>query len=412
MTHFTKSILKPGTYHSPDGIVEVTPERLRHWEAGVKKLQKAGYAIPSHFDHSNEIDMLEPIAMDVLERRRNRSAEATVGRLKDMKVAPDGQSAEIVLETLTPGAKQSVESNAVYVSPVIFPQWKDGAGNVYDDVITSFDLVDHPVDHSQSSFVPSQRMSVIHAIRMGVNSKPFRLGPPPMEEKDVPDDETESTDSEAPDQELPPEPEPEPEMGSGGDSQNLADVIQALQGMNIVLPPDTSPGNFLDRLHTALLTAAAHQGLDNGAGGDMGEQPAEAASPMIATMSVQQRATHNYAQNQYSAGIKSRLESLLKTGRCKPSEADQKRREITAVRLSLSPNGTPRKSSVEQWIESREVVPKGTFWSAEQKSESKAQRLSVSEPPTEWNATSALKEKLTPKQVQEGVDALLPRRSK
>ena len=124
---FSKAILSVGTYHSPDGTVHVTPERLRHWEKQVSKLQEVGYAIPSHFDHANEIDLLSPIDETTLKNRISRSAQATVGKLKSFRVSEDGNSAEIMLETLTPKAKDVVGSNAVYVSPVIFPEWRDGA---------------------------------------------------------------------------------------------------------------------------------------------------------------------------------------------------------------------------------------------------------------------------------------------
>lgn len=409
---FSKSILKVGTYHSPDGVVEVTPQRLKHWASETKRLQNVGYAIPSHFDHSNELDLLEPIAMDALARRQNRSAEVTVGKLADMRVAPDGQSAEIVLETLTPGATEAVSSNAVYVSPVIFPEWKDGAGNTYRDVITSFDLVDHPVDHSQSSFVPAQRMSqLVRAIRMGVNTKPFRLGPVMDEDEDNKPEDEETTSSEdgavdsGESSESEEAPEPESQNLDDTNSQNLVEVIGALQRMNIVLPPDTSPTNFLDRLHTALLTAAAHQGLDGGdPTGDMGEGTPEAASPMIATMSVQARSAMQYAQSQYRDNIAKRLAALLRSGRCKPVEADQQKRVLSAVRLSLGKDGKPHKSEVEKWIDSREAVPKGTFWTQEQRTNA-AQKLSIVEAPTSWETTGGTS-KLSSKEVEAGVAAL------
>ena len=131
MQTFSKAILKCGTYHSPDGIVDVTPDRLNHWASGIAKLQSVGYSIPSHFDHGSELDLLTPIPNDELARGVSRSAQATVGRLKEFRVSADGQSAEIMLETLTPRAKEAVAANAIYVSPVIFPQWKDGAGNEF-----------------------------------------------------------------------------------------------------------------------------------------------------------------------------------------------------------------------------------------------------------------------------------------
>lgn len=396
---FSKSILKVGTYHSPDGVVKVTPERLRHWARETKRLQSVGYAIPSHFDHSNELEELEPIAMDVLDRKQTRSASRTVGKLSDIRVSKDGQSAEIVLETLTPQATEAVKSNSVYVSPVIFPEWKDGAGNSYRDVITSFDLVDHPVDYSQTSFVPAQKLGLVPAIRMGVNTKPFRLGAAMAdEEKEYDEFEEDSTDTEGdeggsdsvPDTSMdepaeetaPPTPvDTDPTDDIESNAQALGDVIAALQGMNIILPPDTAAGNFLERLHTALLTAQAHQGMGGNPGEMPGEQIPEAASPQIATMSVQQR-------QRVSKSLTQRIEALLKSGRCKPVEANNQKRALQTVRLSLDSEGNPRKSHIERWIEAREDVPEGTFWSNKQKTS--ATKLSRVPAPQTWNAFEAI----------------------
>lgn len=422
MAHFKKTVLEVGTYHSPQGVVEVTPERLKHWESGVKQLQAARYAIPSHFDHSDRLEDLEPIAMDSLKRdmKRKRSAGNTVGRLTDFKVAEDGQSAEIIVETLREDAKQAVESNSVYVSPVIFPEWKDGAGRVYHDVITSVDLVDHPVDYSQSSFTPVLAMSTIPVIRMGL--QPYRLGlPMEMEDEDKkkkPESESEdkpesdepiTMEMEAEDETLPdPEPAPEPAPDY---SQALADVVGALAKMDIVLPEDTSPENFLDRLHVALLTAAAHQGVDAGAApGD--EQP-EAATPAIATMSLAAQNALKFAEKQHNAQVSRSLDALLKTGRATPAEVNVKRRELSAIKLSLDNDGNPRASDVEKWIDSRRAVPKGTFWTPGQRSQFEAKRLSLVTPPEGKEATIAPNSnKLSHEQVQHGVALLTAHRKR
>lgn len=173
---FRKAILKVGKYHSPDGEVEVTPSRLFHWSRQVARLQANNYAIPMHWDHAATEEHLQPISMDAIDDERRRSAARTVGKLERFEVAPDGQSAEITVRTLTPSATEAVGSNAVFVSPVIFPQWKDGSGQTYADVITSIDLVDHPVDNSQGQFIEATPTALSCCIRMGLGSTAFREG--------------------------------------------------------------------------------------------------------------------------------------------------------------------------------------------------------------------------------------------
>jgi hypothetical protein len=418
---FTKSILKVGTYHSPDGVVNVTPERLKHWERETRRLQSVGYAIPSHFDHASELDLLEPIAMDVLQRGQNRSAAATVGKLESFKVLPDGKSAEITLHTLTPKASEVVGNNTVYVSPVIFPEWKDGAGNTYRDVITSFDLVDHPVDYSQTSFVP--------AVRMGLNKRPFllgglrmsttanrpakrrdtlarrarfqaavRMGLDDMEKDDdvLPADPSgEDTDSAAddasPTDTLGVEPTQAPDI--------LDSVLNLLAEYGVVLPDDTTDENIISHLRVALTALLNSEGDPAGDDesddllGEPGAMPTAsgsdmpvASAPNIATLSVQQRALLTYAETMHKNAVGQRLQAVLKSGRCTPAEADSQQRLLQAVKLNLTKAGTPAATDVEKWIESREAVPEGTFWSDKQRTQA-AQVLSVVEPRSEWTTS-------------------------
>lgn len=431
---FTKSILKVGTYHSPDGTVVVTPERLRHWERETRRLQNAKYAIPSHFDHASELDMLEPIAMDVLKRKQNRSASATVGHLESFKVAPDGKSAEIVLTTLTPTAQEKVASNAVYVSPVIFPEWKDGAGNKYRDVITSVDLVDHPVDYSQSSFIPAIRMGLsstpylLSGIRMARKPKPkqrsvaarrarlanaIRMGTMPDDDEeeygkkdaDVGADAAMDTDSAPADDAMDATADDTPaddgmspsDIGIGESEafDALDQVLNLLAEFGVTLPDDTDDSTIIRHLRVAL-TALLNSGetddddTDDTVEDMTGELPTTApggmptaSAPNIATMSVQQRATLTYAENLHKKTVNDRLDALLKSGRCTPAECDTRKRQLQAVKLSLTADGTPKPSDVEKFIESREAIPEGTMWTAEQRTRA-ATKLSVVNAPTQW----------------------------
>lgn len=422
MAHFQKSVLKVQTYHSPQGVVEVTPERLRHWAKETRRLREANYAIPIHFDHGEDEDELKPVAMEVFNRsvKKGRSASNTVGRLHDFIVAEDGQSATVTVEVLRKDAIEAAQTNAVYVSPVIFPEWKDGAGQVYQDVITSFDLVDHPVDYSQSTFTPVTTMSVIPVIRMGL--QPYRLGLPMEDEEKDKDKESEgdkpvemSTDegsSEIEDSDDEALPEATDESGAA-DSLKLTDVLSSLGNMNIVLPMDTTAENFLDRLHTALLTAAAQQGLEADGNGLGADQQPEAATPSIATMSLAAQNAMKFAARQHSQSIQKNLETLLKTGRCTPAEAEERKRGLGVLKLSLDDKGNPRPSDIEKWIDSRKAVPKGTFWTPGQRSEYEAKRLSlVSQPAGREAKIDHQTNALSPEEIKQNVEKLTAHRKR
>lgn len=385
---FQKSILKVGRYHSPDGEIEVTPQRLRHWANQFKRLHNARQVVPMHWDHGSDLENLQPVAMDAFQRRE-RSARNSVGRMRDFRVSPSGDSAEVIFETRDAQATKAVGQNNVYVSPVIFPKWRDGAGNQYRDLITHLDLVNHPVDHSQSDARPvktSNRMPVVAcALRMGLDVKPYRMGALAVDdERDDMELENDGTDDLMGDGDQMADDGGEMadqgdfDMGSDDDydflddgidepeGPGVGDLMMALADHGVVLPDDTNDSNFMDRLRTALI---AKKGGEPDVGGledqDTFDQPGDTivADPQMATMSLERQ----YANREYQARLKRQLDSLLKTGRCTPAEFEQRKHEAAAVRLSLNSQGEPKPTKLAEWIKDRRSLPQGAVWSNKEK---------------------------------------------
>lgn len=428
-------MLKVGTYHGPDGVVVVTPERLKRWERGVRELQALNYAIPSHFGHAKmgDNELLEPVKMSALKENLDRSAKATVGLCKSFRVAPDGQSAELVLETRTKEASEKVETNVTYVSPVIHPAWRDGSGRMHYDILTSFDLVDHPVDYSQSSFVKTVRMGIstqpsASGIYMTVKpAKPLdsrartarkhlwaqiqhtlgfkkslqRLGiePDGDEKKDPPADDANKGDAaDAIDDAGGNDPAPDankdgaPDVGAAPDVGNGYDkmdqVLDLLGQFGVSLPDDTTDENLIQHLRVALtaLLGAPQDGVAEDQSnqmmpGGMNNTP-QVSSPMIATMSVQERAQAEYMGALYAGDLNRRINEIFESGRCTPAMRDEQLRKNGPIRLSLDNRGTKIAQPIEEWVAWCEKLPAGTFWDATQKTQA-AQRLSVVQPPEE-----------------------------
>jgi hypothetical protein len=398
MAKFRKAILKTGTYHSPDGKVEVTTDRLRNWELQFGRMTRAKQVVPIDWDHADTAEALQPLTMDVYHRRR--SAKSTIGHLADFRVNDAGDAAEITLDIRAPKAAEAAELNTVYVSPVLFPEWRDGAGNCYRDAITHVDMVNHPVDHSQTPFVPVESQTIACALRMSLNAKPYRLSEEPMDDDKKPDDEEtpETPEDAEPAEDTPAEPPPPPENASTVD-----DILEGLRTFNIVLPDGTNGSNLLERLHSALLTAAAHQG--KGPNDDAQAPPADTKieDPAIATMSLQARAALSWAEGQYRASLASRLKTLAESGRATPAEIKTLDGQSTAVRLSLDASGKPSPSDLEKWIESREAIPAGTFWSP-------TQRLSLASA-TVIDPPAAMRGEMTPDEIKATADWALGRKS-
>lgn len=368
--HFRKAVLKPGTYHSPDGAVSVDAAKLAHWRDTFQRMKAAKQVIPIDWDHATSADKLVPLSLS--DYKRARSARNTVGHLVDMKILPGDAGAELTLEIGDAVAAEKAEKNLVYVSPVIFPKWRDGAGTEYADCVTHVDLVNHPVDHSQGPFVPAESGAIACAIRMGLGA-PYRLG-------DVMDDDDKAGNGDETLEEIGDgdgdgdgvanegTPEETAAAGVNDDAGKLADVIKALAGMNIVLSPDTTTANFLQHVHQALLTAAAHRGEANGnqtaaaPGAADGAGPTTVADPGMAVFSLEQRQQLEWADKQHREGVAARLKRVLENGQCTPAESEAMKRHLPAVKLSLGGDGKPVPSRLEDWLAARESVPAGTFW--------------------------------------------------
>lgn len=375
MAKFKKAILHAGrTYHSPDGDVKVTPERLKRWEANHKRLTAANYAAPTAWDHAADLAGASPVKLS--RKGELPSAEKTVGKLAGFKVAKDGSHAEILLDITDPIAKGRVERNEVFVSPIIMDRWQDGAKNVYEDVITHVDLVTWPVDNSQKPFVPVEPGTIACGIRMGLTRMAFP--------DDVEDDGEESdTETESP-ADPPAKPE-NPDLPKSDEPDQISEAIRAhLEQLKISLPStwtmtsDNAGEILLTGLKTAVLAQQTAEPKEDEEE-EEDEDVMQVQDPAFAAMSLKANAAHNFAERQYRGSIQARLASLLSAGRCTPAEATTKETEVKAVRLSLAADGEPNKSDLEKWIESREEVPQGTFWSAEVRTQKLS--LQVQDPP-------------------------------
>jgi hypothetical protein len=175
----------------------------------------------------------------------------------------------------------------------------------------------------------------------------------------------------------------------------LDQVLNLLAEFGVTLPDDTDDSTIIRHLRVALTALLNSDKPDDDPMEDevedqTNDMPApapggmpQASAPNIATMSVQQRATLTYAENLHKKTVNDRLDALLKTGRCTPAECDKRKRQLQAVKLSLTSDGTPKPSDVEKFIEARECIPEGTMWTAEQRTRA-ATKLSLVDAPTQW----------------------------
>lgn len=173
-----------------------------------------------------------------------------------------------------------------------------------------------------------------------------------------------------------------------GDDAIIKDLLAELEKFDIILPDDTRPDNFLERLQVGLKTASAHQALDGEALGNVSDTETTVAdSGGVAMMSLQVKGVLGYAERQHRDAVEATLESLLRSGRCTPAEFHDRKTAVPSLRLSLDETGNAEPSDLEKWIASRQPLPRGTFWDPDEKTK----RLSVEteEPPDELTGSES-----------------------
>lgn len=361
MPTFTKALLKPKTYHSPDGELLVDDARLKRWADSHKRLSKAGLTVPMHFDHSDKPEDNRPLT-----KKELRSAKNTVGKLAGVKYLGDGEGVELTLEITDPKAAGRAERNEIFASPVIVAEFKDGAGQTHQDVFASVDMVDLPVDHAQGAFVPAAG-TLACGIRLGLGTSIYRLGIDGDEDDESDDDPTDDdTDTEDDDSDGMLNKDGEEENKSGGQLKALVEKL--VQEMDVHFPEgvdhESTEGMIL--LLTAVLNRNAGAANDDDSNedeeDDMANKPTVPLQPDMAVMSLQAKTALDYAERQHRLSLTSQLDALCKVGKCTPAEVAKYKPIIGAVRLSLTTSGEPELSDVDKFIASREAVPEGTFW--------------------------------------------------
>jgi hypothetical protein len=408
---FEKNILKVGKYQSPDGELNITPERIKHFASEFSRMKKAGLAVPMAWSHPDALADSLPV---VAPKDRRRPPQDTAGYLTGFTPAKDGQSVDICVDVPRKTDAEKVKANLAFVSPVILDTFKDGQGEDYIDCITHVDLVQYPVDSKQGKFSPvatacalrmclaadaktSQKPSYYRMAheddKMGKDrtgnlsvddgNKPIVTDDSDKSENNKTDNNDDSTsDNPGESNENNNDVTSDLQDGTGeavsDDAGRLRSVIEALAALKVMLPEDTNTVNLLPRLEAALLTSAAITGE-----GDMGIQTGtaglETESPVLAAMSLQARSAHAYASNQHREAISKRLSLLLEIGRCTPHEAKERGEMVKAVRLSLDDKGRPAVGDLEKWIECREACPAGTHWDPEMRT--RMSTLEVGNPP-------------------------------
>ncbi len=377
MATITKTILPPDTYHSPDGVLEVTPKRSKHWYSEFIKAKGSNLRIPIGWDHSEkESDMLPLKKRDY---DKKVAARQTNGHLSDVKLLNGGKDGiQLTMEVSDPIAADKLAKNEIFVSPVIWEKpFKDGRGTTYQDFIGCVDLVNYPVDQNQGPAKVVEPGLVACALRLGLDSKLYRLGYD--DEENAGEVEKKATDEKSDEGDDKPEnPDMPPRQGADEDKskQRMEAIIAHLSELGAVMPADTDGSNFEERILTALMTLLkAKAAADSEEDDEDEEMPTvQDTTPAFAAMSLkvqelEKRDLENRKEKQASRRdkINLSLDTLLKDGKITPPEVEKLTKPVKAIKLSLDSSEDSLLAQAEMEIAIRDKLPRGSYWDPDTK---------------------------------------------
>lgn len=293
MPRYLKDVLYKGKWHPKSGVVEFTDAHLASLAQRGNDMLAAGLEIPLIKEHlDGAIPMSRNAALKEL-------CDGVLGWTKRFVVDQSVLKAEV--EATDDDAGKKIEGLR-FASPELLHNWKDGKGREWADMsITHIAATPFPVQYPQQPF---QRLSRIRLAREDYAADDSDGdSPPPKEDKPEP-----------------PELKGDTPPDRGG---MLKKVVAALVGCKIVLPPDTSPDNLLDRLYTALLTYKAATGDTTPGGGDPSQTP-QVEQPTMNNLAFSQadadklKAMESRMLTMHKADLRRRVDRLRDTGRIDP----------------------------------------------------------------------------------------------
>lgn len=318
---------------SPDGKVHTSRERALGWQANFRKLKAAGYNHPAPWAHQKDA---KPLPGDDAYWKSKYNA----GYVEDLLVDDEG-NVGFVLDL--PGLAHDKASNAVIdpqlktaikeVSAGIFPEFTDGKGNKYVDVIGHVALTPWPVVADQPGFKELAKFpekgggitclsldpASISAVRLAkddegdpAGNKPPFGGPPDKKAGGKPPGDK------------PPE---KPSNGNGGVGHIRTGLLEKLAGRGIVLPADTDRGNFEERLDVAITALRGKleptepaQGNNPNPGNNSGGYKEEAPTPSVMmALKTSNPELHAYVERQ-QARERKQLEDATAADRAAAAE--------------------------------------------------------------------------------------------
>ncbi len=436
---FKKQTIAPGTYWTKDGPVTFTANDVDGMFATGKAMLGAGLSIPVPLEHQ---DTAKP---QTTAERKARSVLFNTGWVKDYEKNSDGSVSTVYeldpeeINKTCVGSDGKPMTNAVElskklpttiknVSPEILPEFRDGTGRVWKNVISHVALTHKPVWASQKPFGDDGTKQF--ALPEGKSfclwsDKPFpislsltdRVEPTAVRlAKDFPmaDDKEPAGDEPAAD--APPDAAaPIPEPQAVAPDPGMQQLRPLLEAMGIHLPADTDTKNIVERLIVACHAlnkgdgTKPKEGPAGELGGEMDSEPIT-KEPVNVAMSLQDRVWYlekELAEERFK-GMGMVIDDLCTAGQISPDDQKTWKEALGGKRLSLAVGNDISIREILANIEFAKKIPKGAFWDSERRAVEKKE-AEVPERPA--HARLSREEELTESRIKDLTDELYGKRN-
>lgn len=251
MPTFEQASLKPGRYHLGSGIYrDLSSQDIARFVSGTKKLLADGHGVPVLFEHappgSADGAPQQFSSTDPRDRRADQVRHGA-GWLKGIKLASDG-AAVCTLEATDPKAVEGLRNGSIrFTSPELRPNWTDGKGRTYANLISHLALTHRPRNSEQAAMREVASGDLAEAVQFSLADwEPIQMADDDSEKSEPGDAGEKPKSSENPD--IP---------AQHADPMFQAAVAQLKECCGVDLASDTTPDTFFRDLVTALKTMAA-----------------------------------------------------------------------------------------------------------------------------------------------------------
>lgn len=350
MELFEKVLVPLGKHLSPEGEVDVTPDRVRHWVDSFNRLRARGVKLPMPWGHRQkslpEESFDEAVHQQQMEELAAARARWNASYVERLSICPHTGGLMVACKP-PPGYAADPETGDL-VNPADgtrigelsagIGDWTDGRGRAWDDIIVHAAFVPLPVVPGQGGF-EQIRLSASDRV-VWRHQLSTRTGDTAMADEKKPDEKPEEKKGEeAETVEIPPE---KPEEKDGA----YVRVLGLLKDkFGIAIPDGTEKAKVWDMLEVAIMNkdaAAAPAATlpDPAADGAAPEQPPVMLSTRpgrkLETLTPREQKAAQHLARKERDRLKGEVDALQTLG-CPVHVCEEYRQKITRQNMSLDP---------------------------------------------------------------------------